>query len=150
PRKHRFALPRARIQASDVLVDCYLAGSQTTRVELIAATARCVQSLRAYAHTMAALSVRRKEVSLIFRGLVGLVIENFRFDDRDTDKTLSLLSHSARKLQACDDNLFQQTITLAQPEFGEYLSKYLERPRRSRSIALAGFREEGEGETFSY
>jgi hypothetical protein len=137
-------------QAIDAFVDAFVAGDQSTRNAIIKPTSRCVHAFHSFAHWRAVLSVRENDPSLISRGIVALAIENLRDDYRETLIVLSLLAHSAEKLQGSAEPLFDSSLALASPEFAKFVTGFLAGPPWRRGIGAMGYREAGEGKSFIY
>ncbi|MCX6345998.1 MAG: hypothetical protein NT018_13160 [Armatimonadetes bacterium] len=84
--------------------------------------------LMIYARRMAALAVRANNPELVSRGLIALVIEDARFDYRDTLVALTLLHHSARKLKAEPGELFTNAAETASPKTAELILRFARSP----------------------
>jgi hypothetical protein len=95
--------------------------------------------LRGYATRIASRAVRTHSVEDVERGLVASALEGGRYDYRYTLMTLCLLYHSAQKLGADPDGLFQRAAALGDAPSQQFLLNYL--ADGSKSIEAMGYRE---------
>jgi hypothetical protein len=95
-----------------------------------------------FAERMAMLSVRQQSYSVLFNGLVALVIIGHRTDGRELLMVLSLIYRSAVKLRVDPETLFHAAVHYAVDETTRALIlSYLQRSPENRNIASMGYRE---------
>jgi hypothetical protein len=103
-----------------------------------------------FAHDMAVRAVRENNASYIRDGLVAVVIEDARRDERDTLFPIALLHHSASKIGADANELFEWAASIASPRMELLLKGYAARPASLRDIAKFGFTEAQTPSGFDY
>lgn len=95
--------------------------------------------LRGYATLIASRAINTRLIEDIDRGLLACALEGGRYDSRCTLITLCLLHHSAKKLGADPNILFDNAIALG-TEFGkQLLLDYL--VSGNKNIEAMGYRE---------
>jgi hypothetical protein len=107
-------------------------------------------TLLIFAMRMAMLAVRERSAYRVTRGLLALVIENARFDSREDLIMLSLLNHSAEKIEADPAALFEQAALVATPSMARALRDFAQRPAGLKRIESMGFREVDGSDGFRY
>lgn len=100
------------------------------------------RELLEYAHYAATYAARIGDIELVKRGVLALAIENTTLDYRDTIARLSLLHHSAIKLGADPDRLFQEAAKISPPRFASSLERFMKRSLENRAISTFGYQEE--------
>jgi hypothetical protein len=90
---------------------------------------------------MAILGVRKHSENRLFEGLMGHVIEDFRYDYRENLLVLSLLHYSAFKLGLNPFDLFQRAAAFATPETAKRLLEYGHRKPGAGLIESMGYKE---------
>jgi hypothetical protein len=103
-----------------------------------------------FAHDMAVRAVRENNASYIRDGLVAVVIENARRDAKDTLFPIALLHHSASKIGADANEIFEWAASIASPRMELLLKDYATRPASLRDIAKFGFTEAQTPSGFDY
>jgi hypothetical protein len=104
-----------------------------------------------FAKIMAEEAIRELSSGKIWDGLMGLLVENYVLDSRETQIRLALLFHSAIKLNLDADRLFAHAASLAvDPDLEIAVGAFPLRPPGSRSLGVFFYEECGTGETFSY
>jgi hypothetical protein len=135
----------------DALVDAYRNGDESARGQ-IAETLGPDQSfaLLVYAERMAIASVRQNSAELLDRALIGIMMEGFRRDARETLIALSLIDHSAKKLGLDLRTMVGNAAALGGSSMN-LLRDFCDRSDPDRSIASMGYYE-GKTETgqFTY
>lgn len=103
-----------------------------------------------FTREMAAQAVRKRSGELLIDGLLALIIENLRFDARDSLMVLALLVHSTAKLKLEPKSFYSNIVRFAQPPTQKVILDFLDRPPDAQRIELFNARESGEGEEFTY
>ena len=104
-----------------------------------------------YAQRMAALAVRDKSPSVIYKGLAALALENARFDVRENMIVMATLLHSARKIGINPKKLFEDAARLAtDEELIEALRNFPDRSDRDNILEVMGYEETTAPDGFRY
>jgi hypothetical protein len=101
--------------------------------------------LLGFGKRMAVLAIRTMDASKLFPGLLALVLEDLRFDDRDTLVHLSFLQHAALKVGAESLSLLRRAEQYGSPQCRELFRQVARRRPRLSSIKGMGY-EEGTSE----
>jgi hypothetical protein len=96
----------------------------------------------AFSERMAALAVRQQARERIVNGLVALLIEDFRFDFRDTLRRLAPLYQSASKIGADPSLLFLEAASYGTNDVAKAIAEFPERPPNDRSLESMAYKEE--------
>jgi hypothetical protein len=105
--------------------------------------------LLAFGIRMAALAVREQDASHLADALAAVAIEGGRIDLRENLQVLALIYHSAEKIGADAQSLFD-SAPASNPELGAAIREFPRRAARDRSIEAMGFRESGDAGEFLY
>jgi hypothetical protein len=103
-----------------------------------------------FAHDMAVRAVRDNNASYIRDGLVAVVMEDARRDERDSLFPIALLHHSASKIGADANEIFEWAASIGSPRMELLLKEYATRPASLRDIAKFGFAEAQTPSGFDY
>jgi hypothetical protein len=132
-------LPNKLDELCGHVANAYARASESERAAIRAAgSPDLMQNFVTYASRMAVVAVRERDEDRIFRGLVGLCIEDCSWDERETLLRLSLLYHSARKLGLDAAKTFNKAAAVATPRTGQVLRRFGAAPA---SIASMGYSE---------
>lgn len=102
--------------------------------------------LQSYASTCAFQALRENNPVWIQDGLAALALENLQFDWRDTLVTLSLLGHSARKLNVPLEPMVRMAAAIANQKCAAVITEFFDRAPEDQAIEVMGFREGKENE----
>jgi hypothetical protein len=138
PRNFRFT-PEVREVVRE-LCETYVGTVPEERVKLREALASDFV-LFWFAHDMAVLAVRENSTERIRHGLVAVVIEDARRDQRDTLFPIAVLYYSASKIGADPNQLFTWAASIASPRMQALLKEFMNRPASKQDIAKFGFKE---------
>ncbi len=103
--------------------------------------------LLAFAERMSILAVREISTERISDGLLAIVLENFSHDDREDMLILSLLHHSALKINADPLYIFDKAAEISTPECADILKNFARKPKH---IYTMGYIEVTTQDGFSY
>ena len=101
----------------------------------------------AFSERMAILGVRERSQNRLFEGLIAHAIEDFSYDFRENFLILSLLHHSALKLDLEPKDLFERAAKYASSKAANYLLAFIKKPGGIRSM---GYCEVITEEGFTY
>ena len=95
----------------------------------------------------AVFAIREKNVNWVRNGLSAVAMtEAKRIDFRDVLMTLSLLYHSANRIGANANQLFQEAARLSEPNIAELLTGFINRPAEEKDLQTSWGRDEVETE----
>jgi hypothetical protein len=136
------------------VVQAYYAATSEDREEIVRmfrdeswGSWSCSNKLFAYAHRMATLAVREENPEHVFNGLLALVIEDYYSDWRDDLVTMSLLHHSAKKLNTNPRELFERAADVASVNTAKHIIRF---GRSPSSIGVMGYEEVFSEDGFRY
>jgi hypothetical protein len=95
-----------------------------------------------FSERMAALAVRERSRERIVNGLVALLIEDFKFDFRDSLRRLAPLYHSALKIDADPSQLFLEASSYGHNDVARAISEFPNRAPHDRSLESMAYKEE--------
>src|SRR5215471_11939572 len=107
--------------------------------------------LLAFAERMAVLAVRENNPDRVLSGLLAIVLEDFRVDQREDLLVLSLLLNSAIKIKADPDDLFNRAAACARRHVAEVLLQFLKNNKKKKKIVeQMGYKETTTEDGFDY
>lgn len=125
------------------IVDQYIVGSEQTRRAISGMLdERQAFGLLAYAERMSSLAIEKASRKPLLQGLTAIAIGGFAADVREAIIILSLLDHSARKLEINSNELFEEAAKIAPQDSANHLRKFSERRLEEKSIKAMGYSEE--------
>ncbi len=98
--------------------------------------------LLSYSRRAAQRSVRESNSKYIAYGLAALVVSEPASDYRERLMKVSMHYHSAVKIGADPNQLFQEAASLANNQASKHILAFLQRPESQKTIAVMGYREE--------
>ncbi len=137
-----------RIQS---LIEAYCAATVPDRIAL-SSSLDCDASncLWTFAKRSATQSVRRNSEAFLFDGLLALIIEDLREDDRETTMVMSVMINAAVRIGVDPIALIERAVLFATPNTAERILSIGNRYRETKNSSLMGFRAEMTAEGFSY
>jgi hypothetical protein len=107
--------------------------------------------LLTFSERMAILAVRECSPQRVFYGLMGIILEDFRFDMREDLLVLSLLLNSAIRIKADPDEIFENACIYARSEVASTLLQYLRNNKHKKKIIQQmGYEEKMTPNGFDY
>jgi hypothetical protein len=135
---------------SDLLDDFAAAPSEDREKIIDALALKQSAGLLTFAERMAILAVREGSVDRLKKAVLALVVEGFRWDERETILVLSLIAHSASKLGIEIGVLLDATKRVAPEPVARHIAQFLARTPEDRSISAMGYSEVMTAEGFGY
>lgn len=133
------------------LVNTFINASEQQRERIIALiTIKHSFTLLQFSERMAVLAVREDSRKLLLEALLALVIEDFKYDWRDSLMRFTLINHSAEKIGTQPARLFAEAAAYAHPEVAEALLKFPARSPASKSLEAMKYRESFGPDGFEY
>jgi hypothetical protein len=103
-----------------------------------------------FAKEMAIQAVRQNSQQAIVDGVTVLLIENCKFDGRDSTVPLALLYHSAETLGLNTNVLFTSAAQMTNHKATQFILEFLRRPPATKSIEAFGYAEGQDSSGFMY
>jgi hypothetical protein len=103
-----------------------------------------------FAKEMAIQPIRQNSQQTIIDGVTALLIEDCKFDRRDSTVPLALLYQSAEKLGLNTNLLFTGAVQMASVVGTEFVLEFLRRPSATKSIEAFGYAEGEDSGGFMY
>jgi hypothetical protein len=103
-----------------------------------------------FARWMAIQAIRTGSREFLTSGVIALLLEDQKFDARDTLMVFALLVHSAAKLLLDPATFYAPTVSLGEPSTQKLLTAFLARTPATQRIDLFNARESGAGRDFTY
>jgi hypothetical protein len=107
-------------------------------------------ALLAFSERMASLAVRERSQTELFLGLMGLVLEGFRHDPRESMLILALHNDAAARIGADTTKVFAEASVYAPMDVARQLTNFVLRNPEKKSIVAMGYDTVGESSTFRY
>lgn len=99
---------------------------------------------------MATLSIRRRSQDDLFLGLIGLVLEGFRYDPRESVLILALHDDAASRIGVASPTVFARAAQYAPEAVARQFTAFLQRKPEHRSLSSMGYEAVGDGASFAY
>jgi hypothetical protein len=133
------------------IIDSFVESSGVARKKLSSAFGM-EQSfgLMAYAERMAIMAVRNHSEEPLRKGLLALVLEEFKYDGRESIMRLALLNHSAFKVGINPDRIFEEIASIATGGAAQAIREFAARAIKDKSIESMGYSEDTTPDGFSY
>ena len=103
-----------------------------------------------FSERMAALAVREQSEDRITKGLVALIIEDFKFDFRDNLRRLAPLYRSSERIGINPSQVFLKAASYANNDVAKAIVQFPNRAPQDRSLEAMAFKEEDGPDGFRY
>src|SRR2546423_11637325 len=135
----------------DYMIPFFLQATEEEREQILSKiTLKHSGLLFQFSERMAALGVRKQSREYVLKSLLALVIEDFKYDWRDSIRRFALSYNSANKIGTTPSSLFMEAASFARQEVSQALIKFLQRSSSDKSIKAMGYREAITADGFRY
>ena len=120
----------------------YVAGSEEDRAKMRSlVTSETSFLFLMFSRQLAEMAVQYNSEEYLKQSLIALLIENCKFDARDTMVSMSEVFHSAQKIGMRGNEFFLSMTSISGTEMSEQLRSFALRDPANQNIRSFGFRE---------